>query len=152
PDALAGGRAIALDPGPHTFHLASGADSRDESIVLREGEKERRIVLRLSSGGTPPLPPPEMTRPVPASAFIAAGVGVLGLGSFTVFGLRAVNDRDTFGCGDGCASDRYDRVSTGFLIADISVGVAVVAFAVAGYLFVTRPARPAVTNAALLSF
>ena len=132
--AALGGRAIAVDAGAHRIRLEAVGESLEESIVLREGEKERRIELRVRPRPAPK--PPESPSHNTAGVIAAAAVGVVASGSFAFFSLRALADRKTFGCDVGCSSDHYDSVKTGYLAADISLGVALSAFTVAAVLFV----------------
>lgn len=136
PEAL-GGRAISLDPGTHTLRLDVAGKSREESIVVREGERERRIVLRLE-----PIEAGAGRRPIPTGSIVAGGVGVVAAGASVFFGLRALDDRSAFGCDRGCPSSRYDRVQAEFVAADVALALAVGAFAVSGYLYFTRPVNP----------
>ncbi len=62
------GRPVALDPGPHTLRVvASSGVSRDQAIVIAEGEKDRAIVMTIDAplrpdgsrdGPAPVAPPP----------------------------------------------------------------------------------------------
>src|SRR5205814_1618210 len=76
----------------------------------------------------------------PVLAYVLGGVGILGLGSFTYFGLTSKGDlsnlKDT--CAPYCAQNDLDSVKTRMLVADISLGVGIVALGVATYLFVTN--------------
>ncbi|WP_437321676.1 hypothetical protein [Sorangium sp. So ce385] len=63
------GKALPVDPGPHTFRYepASGP-AVEERVLIREGEKNRPITVTLgaSSAGAPASPPPPAA-PTPAS-------------------------------------------------------------------------------------
>ncbi|WP_049949601.1 hypothetical protein [Sorangium cellulosum] len=63
------GKALPVDPGPHTFRYepASGP-TVEERVLIREGEKNRAITVTLgaSSAGAPASPPPPAA-PTPAS-------------------------------------------------------------------------------------
>jgi hypothetical protein len=82
------GRPIALDPGEHrfAFRAESGATA-EKTLVVREGEKDRRerIVLGPASVVTIGSETPVGERStfafdrIPTVAYVAAGVGVVGL-------------------------------------------------------------------------
>ena len=92
------GKAIDLDPGPHRlrFELA-GTPTIEQEVLIRQGEKDRRIAVSfLASGAAPPGAPaaPGSSRGVPAWAWISGGLGLAFAGAavgFGVDGLRAVS-------------------------------------------------------------
>jgi hypothetical protein len=63
------GSAIALDPGPHTLRFEHGGAGVEQSVVVREGERRRRIPVNFPA----PVAPPEPTPP-PAPAVTAVPV------------------------------------------------------------------------------
>jgi hypothetical protein len=71
------GTALAANPGPHkyVFHFATGADV-ERSLVLREGEKDRRetIVAAPAAATAVPVVPPEGSA-VPATPSPSTPVG-----------------------------------------------------------------------------
>ncbi len=53
------GRAVALDPGEHTFRFeVSGAAPIETHNVIREGEKNRILQVTFTPAATPEAPPP----------------------------------------------------------------------------------------------
>jgi hypothetical protein len=133
------GRPIDMDPGNHQFRFEiAGAPVVEEPLQIREGEKGRheRIVIAR------PLPTSSVA-PIPTErgadggtqrllAWVAGGVGVVGVGVGAAFGLlasskwsQAKND-----CGTGCASasPAQSERST----AEGEATVSTVAFAVGG--------------------
>jgi len=71
---------------------------------------------------------------------LVKGLGVVALGSFAFFGLSGKGEvADLQGCKGHCAQDDVDKARTKLVIADISLGVGIVALGVATYMFVTRP-------------
>ncbi len=123
------GKAIPLDPGPHTFRFVIDGEptrEREETVVVSQGEHERRIVADFR----PPTPadarPASATRPapIPVAVPILGGVGVAGLGVFAVagaLGLSAKNDLDARQCKPACPQADVDAARTKFVIADTSV-------------------------------
>ena len=142
------GKAIAIDPGMHEFRFeADGGKSRVQmNVLLAQGEKNRRIVAKFSSGGAVRLDDSvryERTRgPIPATAYVLAGVGVLGLSSFAYFGFSGLNDKDALDkekCAPTCAQSRVDDAHTKFIIADVSLGVSLAAITASAIITLTRP-------------
>jgi hypothetical protein len=130
-----GTRAVPLDPGSHTFVFHHEGAERKQQLVLREGEKNREILVVFER-----LEPPRATsRPVPPSAWAAGGVGIAAMGAFGVFGALGVSERGSNHCDTGCTGGQKNSVDTKFLVADIALGVGLVALAAATWLYLTRP-------------
>lgn len=152
------GKAIELNPGPHTFRFELAPyPGIEQEVVLREGERERALAVRFGSAAAEPPPPPARApislpseppppRPVPWVSVALGGVTLAAVASATTFGLIALNERrDKL---DSCAplcTDRQKRdVERPALAADISVAIALASGAAAIYTYWTRPelARP----------
>ncbi len=95
------GRAVFVDPGEHVlgFRTSSG-QTFEKKIVVIEGEKARRESVVIGAPSTPPAPAradapaPLPVRPAPGSprrtsGLVLGGVGLIGLGLGSYFGLRA---------------------------------------------------------------
>ncbi|HVY44247.1 MAG TPA: hypothetical protein VHB21_00150, partial [Minicystis sp.] len=144
------GRALPVDPGVHQVAAVIGGARVATTVVVREGEKDRPVVLRAPA---PPTPPP--SRALLYGAIAAGGVAVASGGLFAYFSAKGLSDRAAFGCADGCAPARYDTVHGELLAADVSLGVALGSLAVATTLFLLRPRAakpPAAARATPLSF
>jgi hypothetical protein len=177
--AAAGVTAVPLDPGPHAFHFeATGAPPVDKSLVLREGERDRRVsvvigspapttptplrVEQVSGGAAVEAPPPQGDQ---ASAtgtgdtqrlagWITGGAGVAAMGVGIIVGLVAKSSYDgASGCsGTTCTS------TTGFNTSNSAIGTGNVATAIfvvgalattAGVvLWLTSPKAPSATAGA----
>jgi hypothetical protein len=157
------GRPIEVDPGRHAFRFElPGRPPYEVTLVIVEGQKDRPVTATWSAPppappppavvpppgtavpGAPPETPPEMHRPVPAAAWIAGGVGLAGLASFTTFALVGAakkNDLDA-SCSPFCSSSDLAPARTAFAVADVSLGVGVAALGVAATLVLTRPTQP----------
>ncbi len=153
------GRAIAIDPGEHSFHFeAAGQPPLDKRIVLRESEKDRResvVIGPASRNLSTPAPPPS-----PASswstqrtlAVVSAGVGVLGLAGGAIFGSLTISEKnqETVACGtSSCyagARSHYDNAITDGTVSTIAF-IAGGAFVVAGaVLWFTSPSPSSSTT------
>jgi hypothetical protein len=147
------GKAQSIDPGTHVvkFERDTG-EVVTENVLIREGEKNRILAVTFgpakptdASAASPPKPsdsspaarPPEAHSPV--AAWVLSGVGVVALGSFAYFGITARNDAsDLRGtCAPTCAESEVDSVRTRLLVADVSLGVSLLSFGLATYLFVS---------------
>jgi hypothetical protein len=129
------GSALSIDPGPHEFTFeASGAPTLTETIILHEGEKDRRETVALAVGAAPQ---PSTAGPGSSSGaagesatsgagkaqrivgLVAGGVGVVGLGLGAVFGVLASSSwktaqsecPDHTGCSPQAMNDRSHAVT-----------------------------------------
>ena len=140
------GAALTVDPGSRLFRFeASGYEPLERTIVVREGEKNRAVGVEMLAVGAPAA-----SGKSKAPALIVAAVGVVGLGFFTYFGLKGRSEKsDLEPCKGHCAQSDVDRVSRDFLVADISLGIGVVALGAAAYLYFSdRSPRQAPATAA----
>jgi hypothetical protein len=135
------GRAQPVDPGQHVFTvtLPDGKTHTQTSTVV-EGVKAQRIVFDFAPRVVaPPPPPPE--HGVSPWTYVLGGVTVAGLGSFGYFGLTGLHQRgQVIDCTQDCTQSDVDTARRSLLVADISLGVSVVALAGAiTTYFLTRP-------------
>lgn len=131
------GRAIELDPGPYTFefHTADGrVVARD--VVIREGEKLRRVVARFPTTSEREQPDES---DAPTSAYVLGGIGALAAVASGIAAWSAWDEeqelRDT--CAPRCSPSEADGVRRRYLIADVLMGVAVVSLGSGTYLWLT---------------
>lgn len=142
------GRTIAIDPGKHAFHFERGGATYDETVLVREGEKNRRITATLPDTAAD-------ARALPIGFWIFGGVSIVALGTATFFALDGMGKKDDLeACKPRCAPSDVDAMSASFTIADVAVGAGVVAVATTVYLLLARPdeARTAVRSSGLLRF
>jgi hypothetical protein len=93
------GRALSINPGSHVFRFEEKGEAAVEKIiVLREGEKDRRVTVQLGSVSPSPAaalqaaPPPRAWGAYKTAAVISASAGVVALGVGTALGLMASSD------------------------------------------------------------
>ncbi|MGC4091036.1 MAG: hypothetical protein QM756_24810 [Polyangiaceae bacterium] len=167
------GTALSIDPGEHTFAFESaGQPSVNKRLMIRESEKDRRETVQLVAAAEPapanaslapaasPVTAPPAPAPAPASpasepsssfpgqrvaAIVSAGVGVVGIGVGSVFGLTAMSRKKDAEkvCPDVCEDDAgvkawKDARSAGNL-ATVGFIVGGVGLAAAAVLWFTAP-------------
>jgi hypothetical protein len=143
------GSATQLDPGEHRVRFEHPGDPPVEMrIVVAESEKGRIVAARFAPKAeaptaeapepveTRPAPPPE-SKGIPPLAIALAGVGVLGGVGFAIFGITAKSNLDQLRqtCAPTCAPSDLDGVKQKAAIADVSLGVGLVALGAAAWVF-----------------
>jgi hypothetical protein len=156
-DSAAIGMLVPVDPGSHVLVVhVDGRRDRETKITVAEAEK-RDVTLEAGALLPPPvvaLPPPEHhglggRRVV---AVVVAGAGVLALGAGFVTGGVALGTQSQSNktCNSGVCSDQtgvdlHEQAKTQALVADVLLGVGVVALAAGAVLWFTgKPATAAV--------
>jgi hypothetical protein len=148
--------------------LTPGHDPITRTVTVAAGEKTS-LTIDARSGipevvASAPPPPAEQPSPSPArgeswmrtGAFVAGGVGVLGLATFAIFGVMARSTYDDLNgaCGGGpCTADKVDEISSGRTkqtIANIGLGFGIVGVAAGATLFVVSLPRGRQASSALL--
>lgn len=146
------GKPLQMDLGKHTVKFEYQGQTKEEDVIIGAGQKNRNVTVTFggaagagagagAGGGTPPPGGETSKEGSIVPALVVGGIGVVALGSFAVFGLGGKSDvshlEDT--CKPHCAESDVDKARTKLIIADISLGVGIVALGVATYLLVTRP-------------
>jgi len=148
------GRAVPLDPGTHTLHFeAAGMTPLDKTLVVREGEKERRVNIVLqTTASSAPYVPNAINQSAEAHrtyAEIAWGAGAIGLlvGAFAGIyaletGAAATAEQGIPGSGAvSTASDTATDVAIGGLVLAAAGGIT------GTVLWFTAPKRVKVASA-----
>jgi len=147
------GEALEVDPGPHVLVASIGAVSAPIEILVTEHDLSRKVQIVLRDPQTagkekaPTTPPPPLLSPARRSlvpSYVLGGIGLAAAGSFGYFALSGRADKnDLDQCRPYCLHDDIRQVRTEYLVADISLGVSVLALAGAAayYLFDPRPER-----------
>jgi hypothetical protein len=157
------GSAMPIDPGPHEFTFeASGAPPLTETVILHEGEKDRRETVTLAlgagpepaAGGTSSGAMPGDATAKPASngktqrlaGIVVGAVGIAGLGLGGIFGVIASSSWSTAkkecptsaGCSTQAMNDRSSAV-TGATVSTVGFIAGGVLLAGGLTLFFTAP-------------
>lgn len=151
-------RALEVNPGKHRFIFRFGQlDPIERQVTITEGEKLVPVSAAFSSAPaeTTEVEPPPATaehRPIPLPVYVLSGVGVLGLGGFVGFGLatRSKEGELRSSCSPSCAQSEIDALENRALLADISLGIGVVALAAATTYYFLRPTE-SIAVAAMLA-
>jgi hypothetical protein len=146
------GLSVPVDPGLRTFRFEHvGSTPIEQKFLIREGQKGRPISVvfdpRPLEKPKPPVAPRRRFR-VPVGTVVFGGAGLVALGSFAYFGIVGRNEASELGDGCGrdksCTESQVSPVRTKLLVADISLGVAIVSLGAATYTFFVRTdAKPA---------
>jgi hypothetical protein len=140
----ASGEAIAIDPGNHVIRVeTSDRETSEQQVVMREGEKNRRVAFVFAGRRAPaplaPLAPSAAGGGPPVATYVLGGVGLIGIGTFATLGLLGRSEQsdleDT--CMPDCSDDQVESVETKFAVADVALGVGLVALGVAAVLWIT---------------
>lgn len=147
-------RAVLVDPGEHHFHFErAGSTAVEETVILREGERRRAVVVRFREPGEAPARALAPTRGVVTIAIALGSVPLVGSGLFAYFAATAQSDANHLRatCAPGCAPSAVSAVRTKEIVADVSLGVGIAAAAAAVGVLVFGPREaPAAASVAVL--
>jgi hypothetical protein len=128
------GRAIPVDPGPHDVRYELDGRSVEQRVVVPEGNKTFPLVVDLDAlAPQPPSPPTAGTPPsranpwferLPTSTYVLGGVAMVGLASFTGFGLAG---RSIQSCAPTCTRTQVSSLRSDYVVADVSLLMALAA-------------------------
>ncbi|HEX5659451.1 MAG TPA: hypothetical protein VFX59_19785 [Polyangiales bacterium] len=120
------GRAVALDPGTHELRIEAARHvPRVERIVLRQGEKNRRVAITLQ----PVLVAHEFVarrkqRTLTPAVITLGAIGLAGLGTFAALAITGKVKRSGLDdCRPDCARDDVDQVNHMYLGANIAAAI-----------------------------
>jgi hypothetical protein len=109
----------------------------ERSEIIVQGVKNRILTLSL-----PPLAPDRGSAAdeagFPAATYILGGVALIGFGSFAFFGLRGRTRQAELDaqCGPSCSREFADPIARDYLIADVSLGVGLLATALGAWILI----------------
>jgi hypothetical protein len=150
------GRPIEIDPGERAMRYESADGSViTETMLVRQGEKERLISIRFASKApVPATAAPSASAATPAApaappkpggmrrtlGYAFAALGVIGAGGFAYFGLTGLGkEKDLQACEPRCSQSDVDGLKTRYLMADISAGIGVLGLGLATWMFLSTP-------------
>ena len=139
PLSNARGAASEVDPGLHALHFEHpGFEPLSSTVTVRTGERDRVVSVTMR----PLPPPPSHTNP---AVYVFAGAGVLALGSFVYFGLSGRADEHTMKttCAPYCSGSSVDTLRAKYIIADVSLVVALLSGGAATWFALAHPANDA---------
>lgn len=145
------GEVAAMNPGEITVRAtAPGRTPFETTLQITAGEQQT-VVLTLPKAGEVAAPgsakqaaPNANGAPDRTWAYVAGGVGIAGLATFTIAGLSANAKYESLksDCGGSCTNDQLDSGKRLDLIANIGLGVGVVGIAAGTALwFLATPAK-----------
>jgi hypothetical protein len=141
------GSTLEVDPGPHALVATSGALTSHLQVMAIESDLNRRVEIVLQAphedtaqrgGAAGAVVPTAHRSKVPP--YLLGGVALVGAASFGYFASSGHSDMGPLDrCKPYCDPNDVKRVRTKYLIADISLGVSLVALAGAGYWLLSAP-------------
>jgi hypothetical protein len=141
------GRSLPINPGQHSFAFqAPGQPAVSVPAFIPERDKGHLIEARIGPPAKPSdnaAPRASSVRPVALYTLGAVGgVGLAGFGIFALSGTNAESDLRGQPCAatHTCTTAQTAPVERKYLLADISLGVGVVALASAAYVWLSKPA------------
>lgn len=143
------GAAVEVEPGEHVFKFErDDGKTIEQRVLVGEGEKNKKVVADYAAlvpkkvAEEPPKEAPKKAE-IPTVTYVAGGIAVAALGSFAVFALTGKSKESDLAssCSPRCTDDEVSGPKTNYLIADVSLGIGIVAAAVAVYF-----ALPALTG------
>jgi hypothetical protein len=150
PHALEGS-TVALDPGPHVVRFDNGGKTVESTVVLIQGEKNRRLEFTFVSSGASsrPIPaeePPPARAPIPTATLVLGGVAVTAGTFFAVFALMGKSQES---CAPNCSRSSVDTLRRDYVIADVSwiVGLAALGVGLVYWFVQPSPRRASSAHA-----
>lgn len=138
------GRALEVDPGSRAFRYVSGRGTvLEERLVVLEGQKNRKLLAVFPRDAVPPPP-----YRVPTMTWVLGGVGVGALANFVVWGIIGRVDEDNLElCAPRCPPGDADTMQREYVLADISLLLALGAFGGATAFALSARGAPAKDDA-----
>jgi hypothetical protein len=142
------GKPHAIDPGVHVFRFErEGAEAIEESIVIQEREKNRVITAKIAPPAPSTSAPTAKTAELVSSrspaplGYVLLGAGLAGAATFGVLAAMGQHDVDDMRgtCAPHCDSGRVDSAKTKILVANISLGVGLIAAGVGTFILLQPP-------------
>ncbi|MEJ7732109.1 MAG: hypothetical protein WKG00_23220 [Polyangiaceae bacterium] len=134
------GRALEVDPGSRAFRYVSGRGTvLEERLVVLEGQKNRKLLAVFPRDAVPPPP-----YRVPTMTWVLGGVGLGALANFVLWGVIGRVDEDNLDrCAPRCPQEDADTLHREYVLADISLLLALGSFGGATAFALTARSAPA---------
>jgi len=138
--------AVLLDPGVHNVRVRSAGETRDTTVVLREGEKAVRVEVTFERvtglPKEPPPPPPSRSSAIPPITLVLGGLSIAGFASFSAVALSSLAEEKRLrrDCAPICSADDTSRVKSLYFVADLALAVGIISSVMSVVTFLTRPA------------
>ena len=148
------GAPVTLDPGEHLLRFElQGSTPVEERVILREGERDRSVPVTFATRS--PVVPASRTFDASAHAvgprattstwvYALAGTSVAALGVFSYFAIagKSLEKGRAASCSPRCSPAEISPIKRDYVIADIALGIGVVAAATAGWVFLSQGSSP----------
>jgi len=147
-------RAKEFDPGKYRFRFElANFPPIEREVNIAEGERLVPVSVEFKSErstqpirrkpATVPMLTPGERRPIPWAVYAFAGLGAAGLAGFTGVGVSTRHRESELraSCWPTCSESQIDSLKSQALIADASLVIGCVAFALAGTLYLLRPSE-----------
>ena len=136
---------IAVDPGTHAVRCELGSRASEQSVTLAEGQREQAVTFAFAPVAPPPPPPPDAhpvgSKKIPVATWVLGGVAVVGVAGFVAFGLAGKSEES---CAPTCSDSEVHTLRRDYLVADISLLVALAATGGAVYFALSAKPSPPV--------
>jgi hypothetical protein len=152
------GRAIFVDPGQHVFKVVA-RDGSEASVSALIGDSEKNRAVPVVMPARAPLagdrPSTAAGRTISPLVYVLGSVGLVAASSFTYFALDGHSREQTLqDCAPECDPSNVSRMRRSYLVADVSLGVAVASLGLGAYFLLRPPAGtpPGTLSMTALSF
>jgi hypothetical protein len=143
------GMPIPLDPGQHEVEARPrGSAPMKRAVLVNLDDKRTRIDFTLPARPAAKRPserarPAPTAKGIPTASIILGSLGVVALGTGGYFGYRAKMRADELEqCKPHCDRGEADSMRQKALIADVSLGVGVVAVGIATFIWLSQGTAP----------
>ncbi len=114
------GKAIPVNPGKHALRVVvAGKPESKAELVVREGEKARRVEFRMSDA------PAERAGggSISPATWVLGGIGAASLVGFAIAGGIGLAEKSDATCAPNCSDAEVDSIRTKFIAADVLLAV-----------------------------
>lgn len=139
------GKQLEVDPGEHKVTVRYAGAEKTVPLVAVAGDRIRKIEVSFAATKAVVVPPEPKVTPDeshPVAAYVLGAFSLVAFGSFAGFGITGKMEADEYyrqpdGCAHTMSCDEAEVSSTltKLIVADVSLGVGVVAFGVGLGLF-----------------